>query len=338
MARDFTAKKVTSFHNPLIIGIMGPPGGGKSMSALRLGMGMCRVTGGRLKVIDTEGGRAAKYARDFDFDHVFFEPPFKPGDFKDAIEQQVRDGAGAIVVDSLSDEHEGRGGVLDWHDEELDRMAGNDWAKRERVGQAAWIKPKRARLDMINAIIQIRVPMIFTFRAREKVKQMKNDRGKMEPTNIGYQPIAPLEIVHQLDMTCLLPPRADGVPVWKSDKIGEDFIIKLPIFLRPFIKEGEQLSEAMGEAFAKWARGGSPSQRLAPQDEAATPPAASSNPLKSALDELLEEGDTRAKAGTAALQSWWTGLEQQERTDIGRRQLDTWKNVAESADKERAEV
>jgi hypothetical protein len=67
--------------------------------------------------------------------------------------------------------------------------------------------------------------------------------------------VAPLEIVHTLDLTCILPPRADGVPVWKSDKIGEDFIIKLPNYLAPFIEQGEPLSEAMGAAFARWAQG-----------------------------------------------------------------------------------
>ena len=65
--------------------------------------------------------------------------------------------------------------------------------------------------------------MIFTFRAREKTAQ----EGK-KIINIGWQPVAPLEIVHTLDLTCILPPKADGVPVWKSDKAGEDFIIKLP--------------------------------------------------------------------------------------------------------------
>jgi hypothetical protein len=45
------------------------------------------------------------------------------------------------------------------------------------------------------------------------------------------------------------------VPVWKSDKIGEDFIIKLPNYLAPFISEGTALNEDMGAAFAKWARG-----------------------------------------------------------------------------------
>ena len=69
--------------------------------------------------------------------------------------------------------------------------------------------------------------------------------------------MAPFEIVHTLDLTCILPPRADGVPVWKSDKIGEDFIIKFPNYLAPYIEAGKPLCEEMGAAFATWAKGGS---------------------------------------------------------------------------------
>jgi hypothetical protein len=147
----------------------------------------------------------------------------------------------------MSDEHEGEGGYLEWHDELVPKMGGNDWA--------AWAKPKASRKRLITGLLHIKVPLIFTFRAREKTKQDKSG-GKAVVVNIGWQPVAPLEIVHALDLTCILPPRADGVPVWKSDKIGEDFIIKLPNYLKPYIQNGKALCEEMGRGFAEWAAGG----------------------------------------------------------------------------------
>lgn len=285
-ARTFAAQAPVG-DDPLLLGMIGPPGGGKTYSALRVGTGIKRVRGGDLVVLDTEGGRAKKYRRDFDFKWVPFDPPFRPSDFLAALTYWHEQGAAAIITDSMSDEHEGApGGVLDWHDTELDRMAGDDWAKRERVTQAAWIKPKRDRIKMMNGLLRITTPLIFCFRAREKTKQMKNDRGKMEPVNIGWQPIAPAEIVGGLDLTCILPPRAEGVPIWKSDKAGEDFIIKLPNYLAPYIKDGQPMSEDMGEAFAKWARGGSP---VSPprHGEVAEPAASSSTPAQDgAADEI----------------------------------------------------
>ncbi len=314
MARTFSYAPDDGGDEPLLVGIMGPPGGGKTFSALRLATGICRVRGGKPCVIDTEK-RSGKYKSSFSFDRIVFEPPFVPEDFLSAIRKTVSDGAGAIIVDSMSDEHEGEGGVLDWHDKELDRMAGDDWAKRERCTQAAWIKPKASRRALINGLLQIKTPMIFCFRAREKTKQIANERGRAVPTNIGYQPIAPLEIVHQLDLNCLLPPRADGVPVWRSDKSGEDFIIKLPNFLAQFIQEGAPLSEDMGEAFGRWARGGAaPVARRSP---------------------LADEGDMAAERGTAALQAFWMRLTPAEKREAGgAAKLDEWKRAAERADQE----
>jgi hypothetical protein len=166
--------------------------------------------------------------------------------FLEAIRAQLPSKPAAIVIDSMSDEHER---YLSWHDEMVPAMGGNEWA--------AWAKPKAARKQLISGILKIKTPLIFTFRAREKTKQNPDPNAKRNEKiiNIGWQPVAPLEIVHMLDLTCILPPRADGVPVWKSDKIGEDFIIKLPNYLAPFIDAGKPLNEEMGAAFARWAKG-----------------------------------------------------------------------------------
>lgn len=260
----YEAKPATRSEEPLLLGMIGPPGGGKSLSALRLAKGIQSVRGGDIIVIDTEGGRSRKYNDLIPFDIVELVNA-RSNDFKDAILAQLPRKPAAIVVDSMSDEHEG---YLEWHDEMVPKMGGNDWA--------AWAKPKAARKQLISAILKIKVPLIFTFRAREKTKQQDKANGKREVVNIGWQPVAPLEIVHTLDLTCILPPRADGVPVWKSDKIGEDFIIKLPNYLAPFIKEGAPLSEEMGAAFAEWARGGTaaPAGDMAGAVEAEIPTAA----------------------------------------------------------------
>ena len=301
-ARIFEVKQAVQGDDPLLIAMIGPPGGGKTYSALRLATGMKQVRGGDIVVIDTEGGRSKKYASEFAFLHVQFDPPYRPTDFLAAINQQVARKAAAIIIDSASDEHEGEGGVLDWHDTELDRMAGDDWSKRERMTQAAWIKPKRDRIALTTGLLRISVPLIFCFRAREKTKQVANDRGKMVPTNIGYMPIAPSELIHAMDLTCILPPRAEGVPVWKSDKAGEDFIIKLPNYLKPFIEAGTPLNEQMGAAFARWAQGGSASP--------AHPPAKSTGEADeyvTAAEWDLRLAEAAAK-GTEALKAVWSTI------------------------------
>jgi hypothetical protein len=171
----------------------------------------------------------------------------------------------------MSDEHVS---YLEWHDEMVPKMGGNEWA--------AWAKPAAARKQLISTILKVKVPLIFTFRAREKTKQ----EGK-KVINIGWQPVAPLEIVHTLDLTCILPPRADGVPVWHSNKIGEDFIIKLPNYLAPYIQQGQPLNEQMGAAFARWAAGEVSSGNPAPTTSAA--PESHMPPVAGAADEPIPD-------------------------------------------------
>ena len=255
-------------EEPLLIGLIGPPGGGKTVSALRLGTGMRAVRPGPVVLIDTEGGRSKKYSPEegrpadparlvFDFRRVDMSPPFRSHDFLAAIQAQLSLKPAAIIIDTMSSEHEDTGGFLEWHDAiatakrgEPGFVGGNEWA--------AWAMPKAARKRLISGLMQIKVPLLFTFRAREKTAtEPGKNGGRDKIVNIGWMPVAPLEIVHTLDLTCILPPRADGVPVWTSEKIGEEFIVKLPAFLKPFINDG-QLSEETGAALARWAAGAPP--------------------------------------------------------------------------------
>jgi hypothetical protein len=125
-------------------------------------------------------------------------------------------------------------------------------------------------------------------------------------------------------LTCILPPKADGVPTWKSDKIGEDFIIKLPNFLQPFIQEGQALSEDMGAAFARWAKGDEISRRATQENEASTDGAATGSVGRAepaavpAIDmaKLAEDDVTlgeAAKGGIEALRTAYLALPEEIR-------------------------
>lgn len=248
MNRDFTAKPPRLVQMPLSIGLSGPPGGGKTKSALRLAVGMQRVRPGPIVVIDTEARRAVRYhkgphnSNGYEFLHIDFRPPYEPKTFIEAIKAQLGIEPAAIIVDSLSDEHEGEGGYLDMHDEDVPKSGGNEWA--------AWKRPSASRRKLVSGFQRIDVPLIFTFRAREKTKQVGRKVEK-----IGYQPVAPAEIVYALDLMCLLPPNAQGRAQWTSSKEGESFILKAPEMLQRFLRNGEVINEDLGEELARWALG-----------------------------------------------------------------------------------
>lgn len=335
--RTFVAKPAARSEEPLSIGMVGPPGGGKTLSSLKVARGIQSVRGGDIVLIDTEGGRSKKYADQIAFQHVPFDPPCRSEDFLAAIKQQLASKPAAIIVDSMSDEHEGEGGYLEWHDQQVPTMGGNEWA--------AWAKPKASRKRLITGLLHIKVPLIFTFRAREKTKQNTDPNAKRHEkiVNIGWQPVAPLEIVHALDLTCILPPRADGVPVWHSDKIGEDFIIKLPNYLQPYIVEGKPLSEEMGAGFARWAAGhNATAPASSVQAKAAAPNSVS--PAKEPQDgaaasftneQVLQEA---AERGTEILQVAWNALSPTEKKRLKPKLDETYKPAAMQADKAGSEA
>ena len=200
----------------LLIGIAGASGSGKTFSALRMAGGSAGKK--PFALIDTEAGRGKHYADRFLFDHGDMRPPFSPGAYAEAIMAADKAGYPVIVVDSFSHEHAGEGGLLDWQEEELDRMAGTDWKKREACKMAAWVKPKVAHKRMVSQLLQVRAHLILCFRAEQKIEMVKTERGmEIQPKKIAsgfsdWIPVCEKNILYELTASFLLTPDAPGIP------------------------------------------------------------------------------------------------------------------------------
>lgn len=222
----FAIKPAEPISGRLLIAIAGPQASGKTVSALLLATGITQVTGGKICLIDTENKRALRYAKDFKFNHMPFDPPFSPLRYLEAIEFAEKSGYGegdVIIIDSTSHEHEGPGGVLEMHEKFLDEKCGNDWAKREKLKFTAWIKPKQDRTRAIQMGLQrSRAHIILCFRAKEKTAMVKVG-GKTEVVMDGFQPIGGEEYFFEMDITMILPEGAQGRPDWsaKAARINE---------------------------------------------------------------------------------------------------------------------
>ena len=252
VTRTFTSSPAVRQATPLLFGIYGPSGSGKTYSALRLATGMQRVCGGEIFYIDSEANRALAYADKFKFTHVPFGAPFSPLDYLAAIEYCVSKGARVIVVDSMSHEHEGPGGVLEEHDAEMVRLAQQWRTSESKTTIAAWSAPKAKRRRLINTILQLNVNIIFCFRAKEKLKIVS---GK-DPQQLGFMPIGSEELVYELMAAALLMPNAKGIPTWNPIEIGEKVMVKLPEqFVQLFAGDPRPLDEKTGETLAQWAAG-----------------------------------------------------------------------------------
>lgn len=247
----------------LMVGMMGMSGSGKTESAIALATGMASVNGGPVVVVDTESGRALhKHKRNggrFEFKHINFEPDHSTSRYLSAIDYAIAQGAGAIVVDSYSHEHEGIGGALEQHARELEtRFKGN-----EAMSGMAWMKPKRERKAVVNRLLQARVPIVFCFRAKEGVDFNYIDpaKGKRTPRAEGLVPIGDRAFFYDMTVNFVFRAGSDGVPDWHPDIRTEPvtrYLAKCPGQFRKLLGyEGEppQVTAELGVALAKWANG-----------------------------------------------------------------------------------
>jgi hypothetical protein len=231
---------------PLLLGVAGGTGSGKTYSALRIARGLAGDQ--PFAVIDTENGRGLHYGDAFlPWEHGPLEAPFTPARYAEAIEAAAEAGYPVIVVDSASHEHAGDGGLLDMQQQEFERMG-----SREAVKMASWIKPKGEHKKMVTRLLQLRAHVILCFRAEPKVDMVKDAGGKLQVvpkaslTGLdGWLPITEKSLPFELTASFLLMADRPGVPR----------PIKLPEQLRPLVPLDEPLSEEVGVALAGWAAG-----------------------------------------------------------------------------------
>jgi len=266
----------------LIIGLIGPSGGGKTYTAMRLASGM--AGGRKFCVIDTEAGRAKHYADQFNFDHGELKPPFRPSSYADAIHAADSQGYKVIVVDSMSHEWAGEGGILDWQETELDRMAGDDWKKREACKMAAWIKPKMQHKQMAQRLLQVRAHLILCFRAEEKIEMLRED-GKTKIVPKGWMPICEKNLPYELTVSMLLTPDAPGFP--KPIKLQEQHRALFPL--------NQPINEDTGKRIAVWAGRGSvaePEPKQEPKQEPSTLAEGQAAPVSPAAEAPIVQNPT----------------------------------------------
>lgn len=223
---DFEINEAEPIDVKIKIGIAGPQASGKTTSALRIATGIVSVTGGRILVIDTENKRALTYANDFEFQHMNFDPPFSPDRYLQALRAADKADYGPndiIIIDSMSHEHEGPGGVLEMVEQFLDNRAGKDFTKRDRLTMAAWAATKKERVKTIQHGIQrINSNIILCFRAKEK-SLPKKVNGKLQMIPMGVQPIGGPEYFYEMNVTFILPEGSNGAPDWtqSASRINE---------------------------------------------------------------------------------------------------------------------
>lgn len=229
----------------LLLGLSGGTGSGKTYTAMRLATG---IAGDQpFAVIDTENGRAKHYADFFRFDHAELHPPFTPARYMEAILAAADRGYKCTVVDSMSHEYAGEGGVLEMQEAEFQRLGGGD-----NVKLLSWVKPKMEHKRMVQRLLQVRMHLVLCFRAEQKIDIRKDGNRtvvteKEGLTGVrGWFPVAEKNLAFELTTSLLLLQDAPGVPV----------PIKLQEQHRHLFPLDQVVTEDTGRAIAQWAAGG----------------------------------------------------------------------------------
>ncbi len=264
---DFQIHPATRQGIKPLIGVYGRSGSGKTLSALKLARGLVGPTG-RIILCDSESGRGSLFCDIVPGGYrvIDIEPPFSPERYEAAIVTAEGE-ADCVVVDSLTHEHCGEGGVLDMQEAELNRMAGNDWKKRDQWKMASWIKPKLAHKKFIQRLLRLKCGLICCLRGEQKTHMVKDGavqfRPKGEEDPFLYPPrekAGKSKVITDEFSTPLFDPRFIFELLLNLETVAQNgeggYVIPRKIThpsIAPLLpKSNEQVSIQHGELLAKW--------------------------------------------------------------------------------------
>jgi len=163
------------------IALQGPSSSGKTYSALLLAYGL---TGAyeKIAVIDTDGA-CSLYFYFGPFNTVLISSPYSAQKFTDAIDLCERSGIEAIIIDSISEEWVGEGGVID-----ALKAVDNNASNEERILDA--------HFDFVRAMKSSSAHLIATIRSREGYRFDVSPNRK-EVQKIGLDPVQQDNIHYQ---------------------------------------------------------------------------------------------------------------------------------------------
>lgn len=160
--------------------LCGKAGSGKTYGALMIAKGLVNDMTA-VGVIQTESGRAECYLKEFPgFKVSSLKPPFSPEAFVKAITEAETIGLKVLIIDSISDEWTGTGGIL------------ADFDKAKAVAKSSytcWAKLTPRHDALFAKILNSPIHILSTIRKKTDIILEKDSKGKLVPRKVGLKDI-----------------------------------------------------------------------------------------------------------------------------------------------------
>lgn len=225
----------------LKIGIAGPSGSGKTYSALQLAAGLAPFE--KICIIDTENGSADLYSHLGAFNVITLAAPFSPENYIEAIKAAENAQMEVIIIDSMTHEWSGVGGIL----ETQEKLGGrySDWGK---------VKPRHRKF--IDTILQSKAHFITTVRSKQDYSMDQVD-GKTKIQKLGTKQVT--EEGYEYELTLSFELMLNHLARASKDRTG--IFMDQPEFI---------ITTATGRKLLEWAESGAdikPAVEVAPTEE-----------------------------------------------------------------------
>ncbi len=187
---EFVIQRAERTQVKLRIALQGSSGGGKTATSLMIARGMVAELERRgalpghldchIGLLDTERDSAKLYSHLVPFDTIVLQPPYSPSRYLKALSALERAGYSVIIVDQITHEWYGEGGVLQMV---RDSKEQNDFAK--------WNGPSQEHELFIDTLLKSPAHLIVTMRSKTawvlEDEVGRDGRTRKKPKRIGMQ-------------------------------------------------------------------------------------------------------------------------------------------------------
>ena len=261
MNNEFAPRKAEKKRVKLKMAVQGPSGSGKTLGALALAKNLWPEA--KICAIDTENESASLYADKFTFDTIPLGPPFTTARYVECIDASVKAGYGVLIIDTITAQWDGSGGILQ-RKNEMDMRGGNSFTNWSSF------TPEHEAFKQI--MLQAPIHVIATMRSKQDYILQANDKGKQMPKKVGMAPIQRDQIDYEF--TIVFDVQMDHKAVSSKDRTGlfNDKVVDLadPMTadaIRGWLESGVEVAQKPASASATPAPAQSPPQRPAASPE-----------------------------------------------------------------------